>query len=286
MTLLSRLERRFRRFAIPNLTLFLVVGQACLYVATFLPKGVALDRVFLNPALVMQGEVWRLVTFLFTPPLIDPIFVIFYFMLLHLFGTSLENHWGAFRYNVFLLIGYLANVAAAFAAAAATGMMATDAPGDAAQMASMNASSAFLYSSIFLAFARLFPDFTLNLFFVLPIRIKWLALLQWIGYGYILATGDGMSRMLVFATVLNYLMFFGPEHVREWRQGHRRRTFQAHAKRSTAAPLHQCRVCGLNSNDSPRTPFRYCSKCAGQVCFCPDHIRNHEHVAAEESAGT
>jgi hypothetical protein len=264
MSLISRLERRFGRFAIPNLTTILIVGQACLFISKFLPQGVALHRVALDPARVLEGEVWRLVTFLFTPPNMDPIFVVFYFLLLHLFGSSLEHYWGVFRYNVFLWIGYAANVAAAFAASGLAGTVAANGPAEVIEFAPMAASNAFLYSSIFLAFARLCPDFIINLFFVLPIRIKWLALLMWLNYGYQMLIGDGMTRMLVVATVLNYVLFFGPEHWRELRHGHRKRSFKAKAKKATAAPRHECVVCGLNSDDSPRTLFRYCSKCAGQ----------------------
>jgi hypothetical protein len=288
MSLVSRLERRFGRFAIPNLTVFLIAGQACLYLAALMPQGVSLERIALDPARVLHGEVWRLVTFLFTPPNTAPIFVLFYFMLLHLFGNSLEHYWGTFRYNLFLLVGYVANVGAAFIATAFAGGFALNLPEGLQSAVGATASNGFLYGSIFLAFARLYPDFILNLFFVLPIRIKWLALLAWLGYGYAFlrsaAEGDWMTMMVVVASVLNYLLFFGPEHIREWRHGHRRRSFQTKAKKATAAPRHECRVCGLNSDESPKTLFRYCSKCAGQACYCPEHIRDHEHVAAEAAA--
>lgn len=286
MTLLSRLERRFRRFAIGNLTTILVAGQAALYVASLLPQGIRLDRVVLDPAQVAQGEVWRLATFLFVPPPLDPLFAIFYFMLFQFFGSTLERQWGEFRFNVFIGIGWLANIAAAFVGSAITGQMHPDLAAGALQLASSIAPNVFLYSSIFLAFARLYPDFIIRLFFVLPIRIKWLALLMWITYVYQLASGDLMTRLLVLATVLNYLLFFGREHVREFRQGHRRQAFQTKAKKSLAVPLHVCRVCGANSDDSPRMAFRYCSKCDGQACYCPDHIRNHEHVTAPAPAST
>jgi hypothetical protein len=285
MSLVSRLERRFGRFAIPNLTISLMAGQAALYIASRFPQGIDISRVALNPALVMEGQAWRLVTFLFTPPATDPIFVIFYFLLFHLFGTTLEQHWGVFRFNLFILIGWLANIVAAFAGAAIVGGLRAGA-GDAQllQLASITASNAFLYSSMFLAFARLYPDFTLNLFFVLPIRIRWLALLNWIVYGYLLVRGGWMTRMLIIATVLNYLLFFGGEHWREFRYGHRRRSFQAKAKRAIKPPKHVCEVCGINSDEAPRTLFRYCSKCAGQRCYCPEHIRDHEHVVETEPA--
>jgi hypothetical protein len=283
MPLISRLERRFGRFAIPHLTTAIVAGQAALWVANLLPQGVSIDRVVLDPAKVMQGEAWRLVTFLFTPPADRSILTVFYFLLLHLFGSTLERQWGVFRFNVFLFTGWLANVAAAFVASSVMGQEAAAAAGGGAlQLASIYASNTFFYSSLFLAFARLYPDFILNLFFVLPIRIKWLALLMWIGYAYALVTGDWTARMLILATILNYLMFFGPEHWSEFKHGHRRRSFQAKATHATSAATHTCVVCGLSSDESPRTLFRYCSKCAGQRCYCPEHIRNHEHVTEKE----
>ena len=285
MSLINRLERRFGWLAIPNLTVVLIAGQAALYMASLAPQGVALDRVLLDPEKVMQGEVWRLVTFLFAPPGDRTVLVIFYFMLLYLFGTTLENHWGAFRFNLFLFIGYLANVAAAFTVCGAF-KSSPELGRLAGVMGAGAATNVYLYSSLFLAFARLYPDFIINLFFILPIRIKWLALLMWLNYAYQLLTGDWMSRMLVLATVLNYLLFFGREHWREFRFAHRRHTFQVKAKKATAAPKHACRVCGLSSDEAPRTLFRYCSKCTGQCCYCPEHIRDHEHVTAEEPAAS
>ncbi|RIK79394.1 MAG: hypothetical protein DCC67_10495 [Planctomycetota bacterium] len=284
MSRISRLERRFGRFAIQNLTLFIIAGQAVLYVANLLPQGVALDRVVLDPALVMRGQVWRLFTFLFTPPAIDWIWAVFYFALLHHFGSTLEHYWGAFRYNVYILTGYLANVVAAFAGSAILGGQIAEALGDAPlKLASMPATNEFFYMSLFLAFARLFPDFIINLFFILPVRIKWLAALAWIGYALALVQGDWMVRMLVLATVANYLLFFGPQHARDLRQGRRRRSFQAKARRATSQVRHTCVVCGLSSETSPKTLFRYCSKCAGQQCYCPEHIHRHEHVTAGAS---
>ncbi len=279
MSLLSRLERRFGWLAIPNLTAVLIAGQVALFAANLLPGGIAIDRVMLNPQRVVDGEWWRLITFLFAPPPTRSLLVVFYFMLMYLFGTTLENHWGAFRFTMYMLIGYLANVTAAFIAwglgRAQIGIF------DAAGVASTGqATNQFLYASMFLAFARLYPDFIINLFYILPIRIKWLALIAWLYFAVKLATGDGMARLLVVATVLNYLLFFGGEHWRELRRGRRRRTFQAAAKQAAAAPKHACLICGRSTNDEPKTLFRYCTKCEGQCCYCPEHIRNHEHVTA------
>lgn len=219
--------------------------------------------------MVLRGEIWRLFTFAFVPPQIELIWAFFYFYLFYLYGTTLENEWGTVRYNLFLLIGLIANVIAAFVA---WNFGALD-----------NASNTFLYSTVFLAFARLFPNFILNIFFILPIQIKWLALLMWLGLGYGLITGDWMQRLLIVASVFNYLIFFGRDHWRDLKQSQRRRSYQARTEKAAKPPVHTCRICGLDSNTSPKTSFRYCSKCNGQCCYCPEHIRDHEHVVEVEN---
>ncbi|NOY43070.1 MAG: rhomboid family intramembrane serine protease [Planctomycetes bacterium] len=273
MSLINRLERKFGRWAVPNITVLIIAGQVMLYVLSAMRGGQGLGgnvlaKLDLLPSAVMAGEIWRLVTFLFVPPPISPLFLVFYCMLFYRYGTALEQQWGVVRYNAFLLLGYLANLAAVFVAWG----FGSD----------LLASNSFLYGTVFLAFARLFPSFVLNIFFILPIQIKWLALLAWIGYGYGLLTGSGMSRMLIVASVLNYLVFFGREHWRDFKSGQRRRSYQAKVVTASKQLAHQCLVCGLDRKTSPKTLFRYCSKCDGQCCYCPEHIHNHEHVVADE----
>ena len=272
MSIIARLESRFGRWAIPNVTAIIIAGQVLLYFLQAMQagRGNELAKIYLQPSAVLQGEVWRLITFLFTPPGTNLLFAFFFWYLMYLFGSTLERQWGTFRYNVFLLVGYLANVGAVFIAYS----LGADIP----------ANNGFLYATIFLAFARLYPDFTLNIFFILPIKVRWLALLMWIGFGYGLIRGDWMGRMLIIASVSNYLLFFGREHLREWKHGQRRRAFQSQTKAAMKQIKHQCRVCELNSENSPKTLFRYCSKCSGQQCYCPEHIQDHEHVTADDSS--
>jgi hypothetical protein len=277
MSLMSQLQRRFGRFAVPNLTVILIAGQALVFLAgavTVAPgRARLLDNVGLLPEKVLQGDVWRLVTFLFDPPGMHPIFLFFAWYLFYLMGTTLEATWGAFRYNAYLAIGWLASVAASFVFWFVVGL-----PGVAA-------SNAFLYGTVFLAFARLYPDFVIQLFFILPVKIKWLAWLTWAGYAWtLLFSGGWMPRMMVIAAVANYLLFFGRDIWRDMKQGQRRMSHQARALRTPGRIVHKCRVCGLTSDESPQTQFRYCSKCDGQCCYCPEHLNNHEHVQSKEPA--
>jgi len=268
MSLLAKLERLLGRFAIPNLSLYLIIGQV-LFWGLALMNGFNLERIALLPVAVLGGEVWRLVTFVLVPPNFHPVFIAFAWYLFYLMGTALEHRWGAFRFNAFLGTGWLLTVAVAFLTP------------------SSYAPNLFLAGSVFLAFAYLNPDFTLMLFFILPVKIKWLALLQWLGYGLILIAGPWSARLAVLAATGNFLLFFAGDIVNQIRTGRRRMAFQAEAFSAhpdEGEPRHRCRVCGKTDLSDPRMDFRYCSKCAGNQCYCPDHIFNHEHVLVDDNA--
>ena len=271
MKLLDWLERRFSRYAIPNLPLILVFGQMVLYAAVMgqylRGEGTPLfERTALIPAKVLDGEVWRVITYLIQPFNLHPLFIIFSWYLFYLWGSALESIWGTFRFNLFLLVGFVASVAASFL------------------RPEMAATNAYLYGTVFLAFARFYPDFIINIFFILPIKIKWLAFFTWLGYAMAFAGGEYVDQVLILASIANYILFFWRDHLNKVRD-HRRRLDFATKVQKTKAIVHQCAVCGRSSKDEPRTQFRYCSKCSGQKCYCPDHIRDHEHVleAAESS---
>ncbi|MGE3242955.1 MAG: rhomboid family intramembrane serine protease [Pirellulales bacterium] len=278
MRWIDRLESKLGRFAVPNVTVILIAGQVLIYLASHAPPPFAGEAVFetigFDPSRVAAGEWWRLITFAFTPPGTNALFAFFFWYLFYLFGTTLEAQWGAFRYNVYLLLGYFASLALGMGVWFATGL------------AGQVASNAFLYGSVFLAFARLYPDFTMYIFFVFPVKARWLALFQWVMYGLtVLSNPLSLAAAMVFASVFNYLVFFGREIVQGMRHRHRKMQFQARSLQGKGVTrqrmAHQCRVCGLSSADSPRTQFRYCSDCGGNVCYCPEHIGNHEHVQVE-----
>lgn len=265
MSWLDHLERRFRRFAIPNLTGFLAGFQGALWLLIqMIPQragqGSILDGFLLIPAKVLEGEIWRLATFVFLPPG-SGILAIFGIYLFWLMGTALERQWGTVRYNFYVLISVLATIAAAF-------LLPNGGP----------ATSMFIDSSVFLAFAYLFPDFTLSINFILPIRIKWLALLAWIGYAVVLITGDWSSRAFVLASIFNFLLFFGRDLFHRMRFGQRTMETAFRKVADGRQPFHSCAICGLTERDDPHEDFRICSKCdAGTFEYCSQHLRNHEH---------
>jgi hypothetical protein len=258
MNILNHLEKKLRRFAIPNITLYLITGQVILFVLNLSGKF-DLSFVLLIPELVLVGQWWRLISFIFIPPAAHPIFIIFAWYLFYLMGNALEGHWGDFRFNLFLLIGYIVTVAVSFLFPA------------------YPATNIFVGGSVFLAFAFLYPDFEILIFFILPVKVKWLALLTGIGYAYQIVAGPWPIRLFVLASVTNFLLFFSKDILWRIKAGNRRMVRKAKTVSSKKEPFHRCTTCGITDVSHPDMEFRYCREC-GSLGYCSEHIKNHEHV--------
>ncbi len=274
MRLIEKLQRKFGRYAVPNLTLGLVLGQVMVYVVSRLsPQGEQLAlNIQLVPSLVLQGEVWRLFTFVVNGPGRESmlLFVFFYFYMFYMMGTALEQTWGAFRYNLFLLIGYAATVGVSMVAAMFVPM-------------NVPVSNMFLQGTVFLAFAYLFPNFTIMAFLIIPIKIKWLGMLLWLSYLMSFVNGPGLVRIMVAASVANFFVFFGRDIRMRLKAGQRRTADRTRKVKMAKKPRHCCTTCGVTNKSDPSMNFRYCSKCEGSLCYCEAHLGNHEHVVKDPS---
>ncbi len=273
MKLLARLERLLGRYAIPRITIYIIFLQSLAYVlwmASQARQGEGaedfLSRLVLVGSLVRHGEVWRLFTFVVIPPTTNPIFFFFSMYFLYLMGMALENHWGTVRFNLFLLVGWVASVAVSLA------------------LPMLPATNAYLMESIFLAFAFLFPEFVIYLFFVLPIKVKWLALLTWILYILQFCVGTWLDKALIVAAIANFLLFFHRELLQRVRGGHRRMLVRAQSTALAIEPFHRCTACGVTERSDRKMEFRYCPQCAGTPCYCINHINAHAHIPATHSS--
>jgi hypothetical protein len=262
---LDKLERRFGRFAIPNLTTILIAGQVVAYLAAQMNPD-SLKRIALIPQEVLNGQVYRLLTFLVWPPGSFLLFAFFFWYLFYLMGTALEYQWGTFRYNVFLVIGYIATVATSF--------LTPYAP----------VTNTFFLGTVFLAFAYLNPNFELRLFFILPVQIKWFALLAWITFALQFAAGPWTMRIQIAASLLNFFIFFGRDIYSRIKSGRRQMTLKSQrlsASRNEPGYFHICAACGLTDKVDPKMDFRYCSHCSRNEAYCSEHLKNHEHTNSE-----
>ena len=267
MSFLEKLERTFGRYAIPNLSIYIVIGQVFVLLGAML-RVVNLEYFVLVPELVKLGQWWRLLSFIFflAPPngAFGPIFTAIALYMFYMMGSALESHWGAFRYNLFLFLGVVLTIGAAFLT-----------PGSAV-------TNLFLGASVFLAFAYLYPDFEFIIFFILPVKVKWLALLAWVGYGVSFILGSWPVRLQILASVGNFLLFFSGDILWGMRRGQKVMARKARDIVEANEPRHRCHTCGKTDLTNPELDFRYCSKCAGDQCYCPEHIHSHAHVVAPD----
>lgn len=271
MKLLDTLERKLRPFAIPRLTLILVVVQVVGF-ALMCSGRVQPLQLSLIMQQVEQGEHYRLVSFLLVPAVgVDSdvrggIVLFFTLWLFYLMGTVLEANWGQFRFNLYCLIAYLGTLVAAVLVPA------------------MPASNRYIGLSVFLAFAKLYPDFVIRLEFIIPVKIKYLAMLTWLVLFIEFAFGTWVDCALVAASVGNYLLFFGKDIFRGLAHSKRQMEWHARVRKTSHQPFHNCTVCGANERTHPQMDFRYCSKCAGSYEYCGEHLKTHEHVALGDAA--
>lgn len=194
-----RLERRLGRYYIPHLMLTVIIGQAMVYIGTLLNPSVALmSRLSLDWGAVLHGQIWRLVTFIFVPQSSSPLGLVLTLYFYYLIGTTLENTWGDFRFNVYYLCGMLGAILAAVITGGGT--------------------SYYLNLSLFFAFAILYPDFTVLLFFIIPIKMKYLAMLSGLLCVLDLLLGSWSTRAAVVFSLANFLLFFGGDFLKRARQ--------------------------------------------------------------------
>jgi len=253
----GKIERRLAPYAIPNLTLGVILAHTLTFLV-LVSKPELYPALALDTRQVMAGEWWRLLTFMLMPSSLSPIWFLFAMYFLFLMGRALENEWGDLRYNLYWLIGYLASAGFAFLV-----------PGQIV-------TNGYLVTSIFLAFAFLFPDFVIYLFLILPIKVKWIALFTWLFYGYTVLAGIGTGYwgpvLMVAAATLNFFLFFGKQVVLRMKQGHRTMKRKQQALAAANEPFHHCSVCGLTDLANPKMEFRYAKQGDEVVGYCLDHL--------------
>lgn len=196
MKRIDKLERKFGRYAIENLMMYIVMLNGFVYVLMMLPGSNLRAKFVLNPALVLKGEIWRLVTYIFLPPDASPLFIIFVLYFYYMIGSNLENEWGSFRFNLYYLLGMLGTTIAIF-------------------ITGGEATPTYVNLSLFLAFAHLYPNFQVLLFFIIPIKVKYLAWLNWIFIGISILFGAVPHKVAAIVSVLNFLVFFGSDIVED-----------------------------------------------------------------------
>jgi len=282
---------------IPNLMLYVAIGNIIIWLMSMIdPSNVLYSILCFDRNAILHGQIWRLVSYIFTylldstglTTMLGFITLLCYFFI----GKTLEQYWGILRFNCYYLMGLLL----------------MDIP---CLIFGFSATAYYLNLSLFLAIATIVPDTKFYLFYIIPVKAKYLAWFDIIMTIYeivrllaIVILGGYPLPYYVYAflpliALLNYILFFGkdianilPDFMRH-RSSKTQRSFRA-AQRPSAAwssdysnstgakPYrHKCTVCGKTDVTNPELEFRYCSKCAGFYCYCSEHINNHAHIQAD-----
>ena len=195
--------------AIGHLPIYIVSAQAILYLWIMINPEAG-HLLLLDPIAIRNGEIWRLLTFLFIIPFeygtFGVIFTFFFLYFQYICGLALEEEWGSFPLTIFYLIGAAGAVAASY-------------------LVGGNTQGAFYFNEgIFLAFAALNPNFTILLFFILPIKVKWIAWFIWFRIILGIFTVPLIWKAAILISLANYFLFFSQMHVmqaielyRRWR---------------------------------------------------------------------
>ena len=271
MNFFRKLERKFGRFAIPNLMYYIIMMYAAGFVMSLFNPYFYVQYLALDAAAILRGQVWRIVTFLVCPPQSGVLFALLAMYLYYSIGSTLERVWGTFRFNMFFFMGVLGHIIAAFLVYGVTGF-------------SVPMSPYYLNESLFLAFACTFPEMQFLLIFI-PIRAKYLGMMYGALLVYSFLTGGIIAKIEIVVSMLNFIIFF--LMTRNYRkispkEAVRKQKFKNEMQKAQIQKIsltrHKCAVCGRTEKDDPNLEFRFCSKCNGNYEYCQDHLFTHKHI--------
>lgn len=278
MKFIYKLERKFGKYAIHNLMYYIIIIYVLGAFLTILNPQIYAQYLSLNMGKVYQGQIWRLVTFIIKPASVSGTTGIFFFALemylYYMIGRSLENAWGAFRFNLYYLSGILFNILAAIILYI---FIKVPYPN----------GLTYVNQSMFFAFAALYPNMQFLIFFIIPVKVKWLAAIYGVMIGFTVITnflssiygiGVGISILVALANFLIFFLYTRNYKKVSPREFKRKATYKRSVKSATGVTRHKCAICGKTELDDDNLEFRFCSKCDGNYEYCMEHLFTHEHV--------
>lgn len=268
MRLVDRFLYKHPRFGIPGLAKYIAVGSGAAWVIG-LVNSVLYAYLSFSAAAVMHGQVWRLVSFLFVPydtSWLGFISILFYYWI----GSTLERYWGSGKFTVYILVNMLLTILCGFILHVLG--------------YSISMTATYLYLAMFFAFAVYFPDMQVLFMMILPIKMKYLAILDAVLFALAIVRNPFPLNLVPAVAILGFLLFCGgelfsrlPKRASAQTVNFRRESERIRREQREQLYHHKCAVCGRTDTEYPELEFRYCSRCAGYHCFCQDHINNHVH---------
>jgi len=277
------------RFGVPNLMKIIVFGQVAVFVLNLISQfafGAGwMSYLQFVPHLILQGQLWRLVTWLFIPNSTNPFYLLIGCYFYYWIASVLEREWGTARFSLFYLSGAVLSLV--------LGMVLGILQRELTHFYSAMNLSYYLNLSIFLILATMFGEMKVYLFFFIPVKMKWMAIIDVVlilvdAVTYVQG-GFWMLALVPLASIINYFIFTWAFWSMKLGLARRKAdptviNFKKAQKevrkkaQETKGYLHKCAVCGVTDAMEPDMEFRYCSKCDGYYCYCKDHINNHIHI--------
>lgn len=277
---IDRFCYRHPKFGIPNLMLYIVIGSIAVFLLkTMDTTGTLLQLLRFSPYDILHGQIWRLITFVFVPYNTNIIYLAISLYFYYFVGSALESEWGNGKFTIYYFSGVVLTILYGFIIWLLSG------GGDAYASVSIY----YMNLSLFFAFGTMFPDMRVLLFFIIPVKVKWLALLNGVYFIFTIVTTAFPGNLLPVIAILNYIVFCGSylvDYIRPYLGSRRRRNKPINYKRaakkvqkemSNKPYSRKCAVCGKTDTEYPDMEFRFCSRCEGYHCFCMDHIESHVH---------
>lgn len=257
---LNKLERKYGRYAISGLMKYIVAANLAVFLLEVINPGLEAN-LMLIPQAVMAGQLWRLVTFILIPPATSAFWILFTLYFYYIIGMGLEQAWGSFKFNIYYLVGMIATIIVSL-------------------IGGSPATGIFINLTLFLAFASIYPNHEVLLFFILPVKVKYLGILNAVLLAQQFIMGGVGIKLMILASLANYFIFFGKDFIELFKT---KKKVKRNKEKFKVIEMkdyvrHRCTVCGITERDDPNMEFRYCSKCSGHKEYCMNHLKNHEHI--------
>lgn len=321
----KKLENKLYKYSIPNLYVYIIGAAIIGYILCYVFPAVYYYLPF-NPYLVIyKHQYWRCITWLFEIPFslesdINKIFLPINLYFYYFIGKNLQYIFGKFSFNLYAFGGwFMSTIGMLFASVYMFNfsankdmyMMAYQLLGDSTNLGFVSfmgiGATYYFFTSIFYAFALIFPDMMVRMFFVIPMKIKWSAWITGIFMTYRFLQGDLPQRVIIVMCTLNFILYYFMVRSLRGRSlktikrqmVYRNKVRAAQSGRSTGRTnadvrprerntnvykmpagkaIHKCAICGRSEQDGENMEFRYCSKCNGDLEYCQDHLYTHQHV--------
>lgn len=292
MNFIDRLEKRYPNFGVSNLMIYVIAISGLGMLISMVNPYIYYQYLSLDFYQIFHhGQVWRLITFLLCPSAGGSgSSGLFWFVIMawvyYSIGSNLERIWGRFRFTLFYLSGIVMILVVTLAAYLIMGIVYP--AQEVGIWLGMQVTLEYVTESLFLAFALVFPDVQFLLFFIIPVKAKWLSIFYFALDAYQIIQGIMMKSYypvaLIVVSLINIFIFFffakgRPGMAAHARQTKRKAEFKQKMHESREKGLiHRCAICGRTELDAPELDFRYCSKCDGRYEYCSEHLFTHEHV--------